>query len=58
MRADHNPRYQFRLKWRPGTVAIWDNWSTQHFACGDHFPAKRQMQRVTVSRAHEQFLGA
>ena len=54
----HNPRYQFRLKWRPGTVAIWDNWSTQHFACGDHFPAKRQMQRVTISRAHEQFLGA
>ena len=43
-----NPRYQVRVKWRPGTVVIRDNWATQHFACGDHYPAYREMQRVTV----------
>ena len=43
-----NPRYQVRVKWSPGTVLIWDNWSTQHFACGDHYPAVRQVQRATV----------
>jgi taurine dioxygenase len=43
-----NPRYQVRVKWHPGTVVMWDNWATQHFACGDHYPARREMQRVTV----------
>ena len=33
-----NPRYQMRVKWRPGTVVMWDNWATQHYACGDHYP--------------------
>ncbi len=44
-----NPRHQVRLRWSPGIVVIWDNWSTQHFACGDHYPAKREVQRVTVA---------
>ena len=47
-----NPRFQMRLKWTPGTVAIWDNWATQHFACGDHYPAFREVQRVTVHQPH------
>ena len=37
-----------RVKWQPGTVVIWDNWATQHFACSDHYPSFREMQRVTV----------
>jgi len=45
----NRPDYQLRLRWQPGTVAIWDNWRTQHFACGDHYPAYREMQRVTVA---------
>ncbi len=45
-----HPRFQMRLRWRPDTVAIWDNWSTQHFACGDHYPTHpREMNRVTVA---------
>jgi taurine dioxygenase len=44
----NHPRYQLRVKWQPGTVVMWDNWATQHFACGDHYPAPREMQRVTV----------
>ena len=45
-----HPRFQMRLRWRPGTVAVWDNWSTQHFASGDHYPMhEREMHRVTVA---------
>lgn len=45
-----HPRFQMRLRWQPNTVVIWDNWSTQHFASGDHYPMhEREMQRVTVA---------
>jgi taurine dioxygenase len=43
-----NPRYQMRVRWTQGTVVMWDNWATQHFASGDHYPAPREVQRVTV----------
>ena len=46
------PRYQMRLRWSPGTVVVWDNWATQHFAAADHFPATREVHRVTVQRPH------
>jgi alpha-ketoglutarate-dependent taurine dioxygenase len=42
------PRYQMRLRWSPGTVVMWDNWATQHFASADHYPARREVQRVTI----------
>lgn len=46
----HNPRVQVRVRWRPGTVVIWDNWATQHFASGDYFPQhEREVQRVTIA---------
>jgi taurine dioxygenase len=48
-REVRNPRHQMRLRWTPETVVMWDNWSTQHFACGDHYPAHREVQRVTVA---------
>lgn len=44
-----NPRFQMRLRWTPNTVVMWDNWATQHFACGDHYPQRREVQRVTVA---------
>src|SRR4051812_16225897 len=45
-----HPRFQMRLRWRPDTIAIWDNWRTQHFASGDHYPMhERRMHRVTVA---------
>ncbi|NLP63463.1 TauD/TfdA dioxygenase family protein [Paraburkholderia sacchari] len=42
------PEYQVRLKWRPNTVAFWDNRSCQHYAIQDYFPAVRQMMRATI----------
>ena len=45
-----HPRFQMRMRWRPGTVVMWDNWATQHFAVGDFFPHhEREVQRVTVA---------
>lgn len=42
------PEYQVRLKWRPDTIAFWDNRACQHYAIQDYFPAVRQMMRATV----------
>ena len=42
------PEYQVRLKWRPNTIAFWDNRATQHYAIQDYFPARRSMLRATI----------
>ncbi len=42
------PEYQMRLKWRPHTIAFWDNRATQHYAIQDYFPARRRMLRATI----------
>ncbi|GAB5096556.1 TauD/TfdA dioxygenase family protein [Caballeronia sp. GAFFF2] len=42
------PEYQVRLKWRPNTIAFWDNRACQHYAVQDYFPAPRHMMRATV----------
>ncbi len=44
----HVPEYQFRLRWKAGTIAIWDNASTQHYAANDYYPNRRHMERVAV----------
>ena len=42
------PEYQFRLRWAPHTIAMWDNRSTQHYAIHDYYPQRRYMERVTI----------
>jgi taurine dioxygenase len=44
----HVPEYQFRLRWKPGTITFWDNRSTQHYAANDYYPERRRMERVAV----------
>jgi taurine dioxygenase len=43
------PELQCRFKWRPNSVAFWDNRSTQHHAMFDYFPHRRYGHRVTIS---------
>ena len=43
------PEYQVRFRWRPNSVAFWDNRSTQHYVAPDFFPHERSMERVTIS---------
>lgn len=43
-----NPPFHCRFRWRPHSVAFWDNRCTQHFAVWDYFPAVRSGYRVTV----------
>ena len=43
-----NPEFQVRLKWRPGTVAMWDNLLTQHYAVADYGDEPRKMLRATL----------
>ena len=47
---DHinQPDFQVRFRWHPGTVALWDNRVTQHYAVADYLPQYRCMHRVTV----------
>ena len=43
------PEYQVRLKWRPGTVAFWDNLQLLHYAVNDYHGQRRIMQRISVA---------
>ena len=44
-----NPNFHVRFKWRPNSVAFWDNRCTQHLAVWDYFPQTRSGYRVTVA---------
>ena len=45
-----SPNFQVRFRWQKGSVAIWDNRPTQHFAVADYLPNYRRMHRVIVNR--------
>ncbi len=42
------PEYQVRWRWKPYSVAIWDNRSTQHYAVMDYAPCHRKMERAAI----------
>ncbi|GAB3364863.1 MULTISPECIES: TauD/TfdA dioxygenase family protein [Giesbergeria] len=43
-----NPEYQVRWRWKPFSMAIWDNRSTQHYAVMDYSPCHRKMERAAI----------
>jgi taurine dioxygenase len=44
----YNPEYQVRWRWKPYSVAIWDNRCTQHYAVMDYPPCHRKMERAAI----------
>ena len=48
--CDHMTRPEFtcRFRWRPGSLAIWDNRTALHHAINDYGGKRRHMQRVTI----------
>lgn len=46
---DHvrDPRFQCHFRWRPGSLAMWDNRATQHLGVPD-YAGRRVMHRVVI----------
>ena len=42
------PEYQVRWRWKPNSIAIWDNSSTQHYAVMDYPACNRKMERAGI----------
>jgi taurine dioxygenase len=45
------PEFTCRFRWRPGTLAIWDNRCTMHYAHNDYAGCRRVMRRIPIEGA-------
>ena len=43
------PEFTCCFRWRPGSVAFWDNRCTQHNPINDYHGFKRMMHRITIA---------
>ena len=48
VRHAQRPEFQCRFRWRPHSIAFWDNRAVQHSAIWDYFPYTRSGYRVTI----------
>lgn len=42
------PQFHYRFQWQPGSIAMWDNRSTWHWAMNDYHGQRREMHRITL----------
>jgi len=42
------PEFSYQFQWEPGSIAMWDNRSTWHWALNDYDGHRRLMHRITV----------
>ena len=42
------PEFTCRFRWRPGSLAIWDNRCTMHYAHNDYAGCRRVMRRIPI----------
>jgi taurine dioxygenase len=42
------PEFQIRFRWRPHSIAFWDNRCLQHLAVWDYYPHTRSGFRITI----------
>jgi len=43
------PEFCMRLRWSPGTVVVWDNFATLHYAVNDYAGHRRELLRTTFA---------
>jgi taurine dioxygenase len=48
MKHSTRPEFTCRVRWANGTLTIWDNRCTQHFAINDYPAETRSMHRITI----------
>ncbi len=42
------PEFAYRFRWRPGSLAVWDNRCTMHYAVNDYDGSRRLLHRTQV----------
>ena len=52
VRHIQHPEFQCRFRWRPHSIAFWDNRSVQHSAIWDYFPQTRSGYRIQICGDH------
>lgn len=48
MNHARRPEFTCRFNWKPGSIALWDNRCSQHYAVNDYHGQRRRMHRITI----------